>query len=72
MFHVVKQTIKFIVIPIIKLKEISLVEINLMYSIIWWASIFIFGRFNGIQGLCHGSVREAGLQSEFHLQLLSL
>lgn len=54
MFHVVKQTVKFIVIPVIKLKEISLVEINLMYSIIWGASVFIFGRFNGFQGLCHG------------------
>jgi len=56
MFHVVKQTIKFIVISTIKLKEISLVEMNLMYSIIWWATVFIFDRFNGIQGLCHGSV----------------
>lgn len=61
MFHVVKQTIKLIVIPIIKLKEISLVEINLMYSIIWWASIFVFGRFNAVQGSCHGSILEARL-----------
>lgn len=54
MFHVVKQTVKIIAIPIIKLKEISLVEINLMYGIIWGASIFIFGKFNQIQGLCYG------------------
>lgn len=59
MFHVVKQIIKLIVIPIVKLKEISLVEINLMYSIIWWASIFIYDRFNGIHELCHGSIQEA-------------
>jgi len=51
MFHIIKQKIKLIGIPIIKLKEISLVGINLMYSIMWWASIFIFDRFNGIQGL---------------------
>lgn len=50
MFHIIKQEIKLIVIPIMKLKEIFLVEINLMYSIMWWASIFIFDRFNGIQG----------------------
>lgn len=53
MFHVVKQTVKIIAIPIIKLKEVFLVEINLMYGIIWGASIFIFDRFNGIRGLCY-------------------
>lgn len=55
MFHVVKQTVKIITIPVIKLKEISLVEIKLMYSIIRGASIFIFGRFNGIQRPCYDS-----------------
>lgn len=61
MFHVVKQTVKIIAISIIKVKEISHVEINLMYSIILEASIFIFGRFNGIQGLCYGRALEARL-----------
>lgn len=49
-FILLNKKIKLIVIPIMKLEEIFLVEINLMYSIMWWASIFIFDRFNGIRG----------------------